>query len=355
MAQAPTQTTPERPQTPKPPFPYHQREVTYTNSADKIQLAGTLTIPSGKGPHPAVILVPGSGPVDRNATMLPGHKPFLVIADYLARHGIAALRVDDRGVGGTTGNYLDSNGETFANDLIAGLNFLKKQSEIDKGRIGLVGHSQGAMLAPMVAARSSDVAFLIMLATPIFPDRINSRLRLTASLRAKGTTEEEINRQLAHTESFQARVIEGANDDALRPLMRELIKASYPSAAPPSDQELDSIVEQQLPRLKSYYVRFFMQFDPRVELRRVRVPVLAINGSLDQVALATENLSEIHKILREAGNRDTTVIELYGVNHLMQTATTGEPQEMMKLEETLSPKALEIMTAWLRTRVRLSQ
>lgn len=349
------QSTPERPQTPKPPFPYKQREATYTNPADKIQIAGALTLPAGKGPHPAVLLIPGSGPVDRNATMLPGHKPFLVIADHLARNGVAVLRVDDRGVGKTGGNYMDSTGENFANDLLAGIDFLKRQPEIDGRHIGLIGHSQGAMIAPMVAARSNDLSFVIMLAAPIFPDRINSRLRLVASLRAKGTAEEEIKRQLALSENLHDRLVEGDDDASLRPLLGELIKASYPPGVPLSQKELDNIVEQQLPRLRSRYVRFFMQYDPREELRRVRIPILAIGGSLDQAVSARENLSEIEKLLREAGNRDVTVIELYGINHLMQTAKTGDPVEMMQIEETFSPKVLEIMSGWIRSRSRLAQ
>lgn len=346
---------PERPQTPKSPVPYKQREVTYLNLVDKTQLAGTLTIPTGKGPHPAVLLLPGSGPVDRNATMLPGHKPFLVIADYLTRRGIAVLRVDDRGAGKSTGEYLESTGETFTSDALAGVDFLKKQSLVDKRRIGLIGHSQGAMIAAMVAARSNDISLVIMLAAPILPDRINSRLRLTASLRTKGTAEEEINRQLALLERFNSQVVEGADDAALRSSLRELIRASYPSSAPLPEKELDNIVEQQLQRLHSRYVRFFMKYDPRVELKRLRIPVLAISGSLDSAVPARDNLNEIHKILREAGNKDSIAIELYGINHLMQTATTGDPLEMMKIEETFSPKVLELMASWIASRTRVSR
>jgi pimeloyl-ACP methyl ester carboxylesterase len=356
MVQASQQAPPpERPQTPKSPFPYKQREVTYPNLVDKIQLAGTLTVPSDKGPHPAVILLPGSGPVDRNATMLPGHKPFLVIADYLTRRGVAVLRVDDRGAGNTTGKYLDSTGENFANDVLASIDFLKKQSEVDARRIGLIGHSQGGMIAPMVAARSTDISFVIMLAAPILPDRVNSRLRLMATLRAKGTSEDEIKRHLDVADRFNTQLREGADDAALRSSLRELIKASHPSGPALAEKELDNIVEQQLPRLHSRYVRFFIEYDPRVDLKRLAIPVLAISGSLDQAVPPNENLNEFEKVLGEAGNKDATAIELYGINHLMQTATTGDPLEMMKIEETFSPKVLELMAAWIRFRARVSQ
>ena len=206
----------------------------------------------------------------------------------------------------------------------------------------------------MVAARSNDISFVIMLAAPILPDRINSRLRLTASLRAKGTAEEEINRQLALTERFNTQVLEGAGDAALRSSLRELIRVSYPGGSL-REKELNNIVEQQLPRLRSRYVQFFMRYDPRVELKRLRVPVLAISGSLDSAVPAQENLNEIHKVLSEAGNKDFTAIELYGINHLMQTASTGDPLEMMKIEETFSPKVLELMASWIASRTGVSK
>ncbi len=348
-------TTADNPQTPKPPFPYGQREVSYNNSADNVTLAGTLTVPAGKGPHPAVLLLPGSGPVDRNETMLPGHKPFLVIADYLTRRGVAVLRVDDRSVGGSKGDYMKSTCENFAGDALAAIDFLRKQPDVDKNRIGIVGHSQGAIVAPMAAVQSSDVSFIVMLAAPVLPDRLNSRLRLAANLEAKGASEEEIRRQLDLNRTFHDRLTEGADDASLRPLLRDMIKAGWPAGAPLSQERLDDLVQGQLPRLHTRYVRFLIEHDPREVLRRVRVPVLAINGSFDIAAPARENLGALRKIMQESGNGAATIIELYGVNHLMQTANSTNPLESLKIKETFSPKVLQLMNAWIRLQTGLSQ
>lgn len=348
-------TMSDKPQTPKPPFPYIQREITYKNTSDHVTLNGTLTIPAGKGPHPVVLLLPGSGPVDRNETMLPGHKPFLLVADYLTRRGVAVLRVDDRGAGKSTGDYLSSTCEDLAGDALAALEFLKRQPEIDKNRIGLVGHSQGAIVAPMVIARSSDVSFAVFLAIRVLPERANMRLILRASLKAKGAPEKEIRRISALYETYCERLTDCANDASLRPLVYELTEAVYPAGEPLPKKQIEDLVESQLPRLHSRYVRFLIQHDPRGDLRRVRIPLLAITGSLDTAAPAQENLGALLQIMREDGNGDATVIELYGINHLMQTVQTDNPLESMQIEETFSPKVLEIMAAWIRSRTGLAQ
>ena len=154
-----------RPQDPKKPYPYEEEEVAYENKKAGIKLAGTLTYPRGKGPFPAVLLITGSGPQDRNEA-LAGHRPFLVLADHLTRHGIAVLRVDDRGVGGSSGDTMKSTSADFADDALAGIQFLKTRKEVNPAQIGLIGHSEGGMIAPMVAARSSDVAYIVLLAGP---------------------------------------------------------------------------------------------------------------------------------------------------------------------------------------------
>jgi hypothetical protein len=169
-----TRTTVEikfnRPQEPKPPFPYKAEDVSYENSIQNVKLAGTLTTPGSGGPFPAVILITGSGAQNRNEELL-GHKPFLVIADYLTRRGIAVLRVDDRGVGGSTGSTKNSTTADFATDVLAGMSFLKNRSDINSHKIGLIGHSKGGIIAPMVASQSNDVAFIVMLAGPGLPEK----------------------------------------------------------------------------------------------------------------------------------------------------------------------------------------
>src|SRR5262245_58432563 len=312
------QVAPQRPQTPKAPFPYQEREVTYANAADKTALAGTLTVPAGKGPHPAALLLPGSGPVDRDEAMLPGHKPFMVIADYLTRRGIAVLRTDDRGVGKSGGDYLKATGEDLAGDALSGIAFLKRQPELDATRIGLIGHSQGGGVAAIAAAKSKDVAFVVLLAAPALPASELSQLQIRARLKANGAAEEEVGKQLKLTQRLFEAARADAGDDIMRPLLQEMIKAAYPSGV--SEKDLETITAQQLSRMRSANVRYFMFNDSREALRQIRVPLLALNGSLDQAITPEENLGEIGRLTREAKHPDATLLKLYGLNHLFQSA-----------------------------------
>jgi hypothetical protein len=351
---ADAQASPPRPQTPKPPFPYRERAAVYDNPVDKTRIAGTLTVPAGTGPHPAVLLLPGSGPLDRDETMLPGHKPFWVIADYLTRRGIAVLRSDDRGVGDSAGDYSAATGEDLADDALAGIAWLRRQPEIDPSRVGLIGHSQGGLLATLAAGRSKNVAFVVLLAAPALPDREAGQQRVADQLRRTGQKEDAIAAAVeAHRLLFE-RTRSGADDASLRVPLRDLMRATYP-LGPLEESALNALVEQQLNRLRWRIVQYFMEYDPRPALRALSVPVLAILGSLDQAVSSRETLGEMRKIWLEAGNSAATVLELYGVNHLFQTVATGHPSEMLKSDETFSPRALEIVTAWLRARTGLDR
>lgn len=343
-----SQSQPKRPQLPKEPFPYESREVSYPNPSDGTVLAGMLTSPKSSGPFPAVILVPGSGPMDRDASMA-GHKPFLVLADYLTRNGLAVLRVDSRGVGASSGKYLDATGEDFAADVLAGIAFLKKQPGIAAPQIGVIGHSLGGVVGPIAAARSADVNFLVLLAAPGLPDKDNVVLRIGYNLRAKGLNDNEVRRYQDMYRDLHTRQIAGAEDETVRDLLRALTKVMYPPGMELSPQQLESLVEQQVITLRSPFAKFFISHDPREVLKRVRCPVMALHGSLDQGVPPAENLAAIDKALREGGNRDRTVVELYGLNHLLQTASTGSPVEFAEIEETISPQALELLTAWIRS------
>jgi uncharacterized protein len=345
------QSHPRRPQTPQSPFPYKQREVTYTNSADGIRLVGTLTIPEGAGPHPAAILVSsGSGGVDRDATAA-GHKPFLVIADYLTRRGVAVLRVDSR----KADEYLNFTVEDFAGDVLAGVNFLKKQPEIVAGRIGLVGHSMGGMIAALAAAKSENMAFAVMLAAPAVPIRDFSQTQRGQRLRAGGMPEEEVRRRLTASLTLYDRLAAGEENASLKEELREFIKLQLPSEMAFTSEQVDGIVKQEMTTLRSRYYKFLHTYDPRVALRKMKCPVLALNGSLDQTVAPRDNLGEIEKTLRETRNSDVTVIELYGLNHFFQVAKTGSPLEIAQIEETISPKVLQILTGWIRLHVGLER
>ena len=343
---------PARPQEPKPPFPYTARDVTYTNAKDGTTLAGTITLPPGPGPHPAVVMITGSGAQDRDESLL-GHKPFLVIADHLSRHGIAVLRADDRGVGGSTGNVSDATAQDSVGDVLAAVALLKTLPEIDHARIGVIGHSEGGIIGPMAAAASHDVAFVVMLAGTGVKGRDILTMQSEAIMRAAGLKEDLVAKVTVQHKHLMDMIEQNAPPAEIEAATLALVKvqveanASVSGGARPSDAELDQAVKQQMAALDSKWFRSFLFYDPRDALRHVTVPVLALNGSLDVQVPPKANLPEIEKALKEAGNTDITVREMPGLNHLFQTARTGGPSEYAEITETFSPAALDIITQWI--------
>ena len=339
-----------RPQTPKPPFPYRSEDVKYENKAAGVKLAGTLTLPAGKGPFPAVLMITGSGAQDRDETIL-GHKPFLVIADALTRRGIAVLRVDDRGVGGSTGGTTDSTSEDFAGDALAGVAFLKGRKEIDPARIGLVGHSEGGLIAPIAAARSKDVAFIVLMAGTGLPgiDIIKAQAELIA--KAEGASESE----MKYSRETQRRAIdiflkekdEKVARTKLVAAMKEMLAAMPEAEKKALDEAGGEVSEAMIDQFNNAWFRSFLAFDPRPTLRKVRCPVLAINGEKDLQVPCKENLAEIDKALRAGGNRDVKTIAFPGLNHLFQPCKTGSPSEYSKIETTIAPEVLKAIGDWI--------
>jgi pimeloyl-ACP methyl ester carboxylesterase len=341
---------PARPQEPKPPFPYTAEEVTYTNGA--VKLAGTLTLPPGDGPFPAVVMITGSGAQDRDETLL-GHKPFLILADHLSRHGIAVLRADDRGIGGSTGSVPDSTTADFAQDALAGVRFLKAHPKIAGDRIGLIGHSEGGVVGPLAASQSSDVAFVVMLAGTGVPGPEVLILQSERIARAEGTPEEKIQRQSAAIRRM-VDAIRAESDPAAREA--KLREAAREQAATMTPDELraaggaDGVIDRGVRTFNSPWFRYFLTYDPRPALRLVKVPVLALNGELDLQVIPDQNLPEIEKALKEGGNKDFTIKRLPGLNHLFQPAKTGSPSEYAKIETTMDPLVLDTVTQWITER-----
>jgi uncharacterized protein len=349
---------PRRPQDPEPPFPYGEEEVRYPNPGAEITLAGTLTLPEGDGPFPAVVLVSGSGAQDRNSEVF-GHRLFLVLADHLTRRGIAVLRSDDRGVGESEGVFSEATSRDFADDAEAAVEWLRTHPGIDSGAVGIVGMSEGGAIAPMVAARSDAVAFIVLMAGPGLPGEEILYLQGELIGRAEGVPDE----QLRWNRSLQERMfalVREEEDEArraermapvLREALAELPEATRSAMGLADEAAREAWIRGQIAGTSGPWLRFFLTHDPREVLREVRVPVLALNGELDLQVPSAENLREIEAALEEAGNPDVTVRELPGLNHLFQTARTGSPAEYGEIEETMSPEAMEAVARWILERV----
>jgi uncharacterized protein len=340
---------PLRPQEPKKPYPYKSEDVEFPNKKDNIELAGTLTIPDTGSNFTSVVLITGSGPQDRDETIM-GHKPFLVLSDYLTRHGIAVLRFDDRGSGKSTGNFAEATTKDFVTDALSAVEYLKTRKEINPNKIGLIGHSEGGMIAPMAAVKSKDVAFIVLLAGPGIPGDSLIILQTKLILEKSGVTQEYINnqldllRQIHHiikTENDSSKVVQMLKktfDNYLNKLTDE--EKKYPANS-------KAAFGEQIKILLSPWYKYFISYDPKPVLEKVKVPVLAIDGSKDVQVPAKEDLKGIADALSAGGNHDFEIDDLPNLNHLFQTAKTGLPSEYGKIQETLAPVALKTISDWI--------
>ena len=326
----------KRPQNPVKPYPYREEEVSYDNKVQGDRLAGTLTIPQGKGPFPAVLLITGSGPQDRDESLL-GHKPFLVLSDYLTRRGILVLRVDDRGVGKSTGTFATGTTADFATDVEAGVEFLKARAEVDPHKIGLIGHSEGGIIAPMVAARNQNVNFIVMMAGSGVPgaDILVEQTLLISE--ASGVSKQNAEKHADEEQKLLAFVIKEKGSPTLKQDLHDRLAGELKEPQ----------LETQVATLTSPWFEYFLAYDPAPALRRVRCPVLALNGELDLQVTPKQNLPAIRMALEEGGNKNFEIDELPSLNHLFQTAKTGAPNEYSIIEETMSPAAMEKISMWI--------
>jgi pimeloyl-ACP methyl ester carboxylesterase len=335
-----------RPQTPRAPFPYHVEEVAFANPlAPGVTLAATLTLPAGAGPFPAAILITGSGPQDRDESVF-GHKPFAVLADHLTRSGVAVLRYDDRGVAKSTGagSFVSATTADFASDADAAVSFLALRAEIDTRAIGLIGHSEGGLAAAIAASANQQVAYVVLLATPFTDIR---RVMLTQQ-RVLGPLSGVPENTLASAEPILANLIDAvasARSDQDAAARVEAILTPERMVTLDIPQGYKELFVQQM---ANPWMRHLLNIDPPRYLSQIRVPVLALNGSLDRQVVAADNLAGIRSSLSRSG--DVTVRELPGLNHMFQTARSGSPAEYAEIPETFSPAALEAMSAWIGAR-----
>jgi uncharacterized protein len=344
-----TEVKDNRPQEPVPPFPYDTLQVTYANPAGGDSLAGTLTTPRTGGPFPAILLITGSGPQNRDETLM-GHKPFAVLADYLTRRGIAVLRVDDRGIGKSTGNFGTATSVDFLSDVLAGVHYLKGLRQIDPYRIGLVGHSEGGLIAPMAAVQSKDVAFIVLMAGP---GTDGARILLAQGSmieRASGLSESLIGEDMKIKEKIYSVISQVKDSAEASKQIRDLIAAELATQPDSVKKMLDyspETINTSLKTLLTPWFRYFIAYDPKPTLMKVTCPVLAVNGEKDMQVPAEENLKAITEALKAAGNKDFETKMLPSLNHLFQTCKTGAPTEYSRIEETISPIALAAMGDWI--------
>jgi uncharacterized protein len=344
---------PKRPQEPQKPYPYYSEDIIFENNNAHISLAGTLTLPTKEGVFPAVILISGSGPQNRDEELL-GHKPFLVISDYLTRHGIAVLRFDDRGVGQSKGVFKTATSADNASDVQAAVAYLKTRKEIKQ--IGLMGHSEGGLIAPIVAANNKNVDFIVMLAgTGIRGDKL---LLLQEELiaRVNGTAEKDIQTtKKVNTKVFEM-IVKSENDEQVKKditkYLLEVLKENQ-EADKPKGMKDEDFVANQINQITTPWMKFFIKYDPIVNLSLVKCPVLALNGEKDLQVPPQENLSIIENCLRKSGNKDVTTKMYPHLNHLFQECSTGSPAEYPIIEQTFSPVVMEDFTNWIKARTGL--
>jgi len=334
-----------RPQEPTKPYPYYSEEVKFENIQDRIALAGTLTLPEKDGNFPAVILITGSGPQNRDEELF-GHKPFLVLADFLTKNGIAVLRFDERGVGESTGDFAKATTFDFAKDVEYAIEYLQKRKEINKDKIGLIGHSEGGVITSIIASENKDIDFIVLMA--------GSALRgdkLLLLQKYKIETQMGINKQLVENNQ---QIFAGAYEIVLNEsLEKELISdtlskyfiSKYGQSLP--EKQKNVLINQ----LSSPWMINFIRLDPAVYLSEVNCPVLVINGSKDIQVPSKENLEIIESIFENSKNTDVKIKKLKGLNHLFQECETGATSEYGTIEQTISPIALEEILSWINIQV----
>jgi len=349
-----------RPQNPQPPFPYITEDIEYDNPGKTLHYGATITVPPGKGPFPAVLLITGSGPQNRDEEIME-HRPFAVLADYLTKKGIVVLRVDDRSVGKTTGDFSKATTADFAIDAGNSLDFLKSRPEVDQKKIGLIGHSEGGMIAPMLAAKRKDIDFIILLAGP--GEKLSKLMedQNVALYRSAGINEKAIQSFRPFFQKMVTLINESKDvsvfDKKLEYTLNEWRKGTEPAYVLATtriynDSSQHIFIETVNNTLFTPWFKYFLQFDPQVYLSQLRCKVLAVNGEKDLQVASKSNLAAIKIALQKAGTKNYDIIEIPQLNHLFQTCKTCTVMEYGQLEETISPTALNLVGDWIDKNIK---
>lgn len=338
-----------RSQEPLPPFPYNSVDIVFTNEMDKIQLAGTVTYPAKKGKYPAVVLITGSGPQDRNEELL-GHKPFLVLADYLTRNGFVVLRFDDRGTFKSGGDFKTATSFDFANDVKAAVKFLLSRSDVDAKNIGLIGHSEGGLIAPIVAAKDKKIKFIVMLAGP----SVNGAQILLDQQMLIGKVNNMKDEDINKTYEINAEIFRLVNDikdkDELKKQLTDFLLAKsveFPSESIPEGTDLNKFIEMKVNEILSPWMHNFITYNPLPTLTKLKCATLALYGEKDLQVSPTLNIPPLQEMLKKNKNKKFEVVEVKSVNHLFQQCTTGSPAEYAEIDQTISPEVLKLISDWI--------
>ena len=353
-----------RPQTPKPPFPYTSEDLIYTDSTTHLRYGATLTDPSGKTPQngfPAVLLITGSGQQDRDETLL-GHKPFAVIADYLSRRGIAVMRIDDRGVGKTTGDPSKATSADFALDVQASLRYLKTRKEINKTQIGLLGHSEGGMIAPMVAAKDPEIAWIILLAGPGIPIMNLMEQQSADVLKSQGVEQQAIEQYRIVYRNLLTAILNhadepGAKDAADAVLQHWMLQTASgiveATTGIRDEASRKNFIQAFVRQIYNPWMRYFLKYDPAENLKHVKCPVLALNAANDIQVAAEPNIEAIKRILLQSGNQNVEAHIFPSLNHLFQPCETCTLTEYALIETTISEPVLQRIAEWIQKKTAL--
>jgi pimeloyl-ACP methyl ester carboxylesterase len=348
------QTKIARTQDPTLPYSYYTEEVSFSGKTDTALISGTLSLPSQQGKFPVVVLISGSGPQDRNEEVF-NHRPFLVLADYLTRHGIGVLRYDDRGIGKSTGSFKAATSYDFAADASAAVDFLKKRKEIDTRNIGLIGHSEGGMIAPILATDRKDIAFIVLMAGPGIPiaELMDLQSRKMGAL--EGAPQDYLDKSSAF-ETGAFNIIKKSKNDSLGTQLEnyfaKAIKELPAEMRPPTEEETKKLISAQAKQMSSPWFREFIRFDPTPYLEKIKCPLLAINGTLDAQVTASENLKGISTAMLKKKQSNYTITSYPGLNHLFQEAKTGSMGEYASIEQTISPKVLTDIQHWIDQQIK---
>jgi uncharacterized protein len=343
-----------RPQEPKEPLPYHTEEVAIKNTKANITLAGTLTLPSKEGDFPVVILITGSGAQNRDEEFF-GHKPFLIISDYLTKNGIAVLRYDDRGFGQSSGNFISATPLDFASDVESAISYLKTRKEINKNKIGLVGHSEGGIVAPIVASTSKDISFIVLLAGLGIEGDKGLKQQSELTLKILGASESEIQKLKKINADISEIISKNQNTEALKVNLTKYTQENFeamPAYLKPPGITKAQFVADQTDMIASPGYQFIWNYDPVPFLEKVICPVLALNGEKDLQVAPKENLAGISDALKKGGNTNVTTKVLPNLNHFFQECETGSPAEYATIDQTFSPIALAELTNWILKQVK---